>query len=165
MTLPQATPATLRRRLICMVYETILVLAIVFLAALLFPGAASGRLSGAARHTLFIYLVLVMGIYFTWCWARGQTLAMRAWRLRVVDLNGMLVSWQRAAARYLAALALVGPALAAMLWLREQPHSALAWALVAIGVVSIAWALGSSARRAAYDVIAGTQLVVLPRTL
>lgn len=49
-----------------------------------------------------VYLWAVAGAYFVWCWHRGgQTLAMRTWRLRVVDREGDIPSWSRAAMRFL----------------------------------------------------------------
>ena len=34
------------------------------------------------------FLFVVFGIYFTWFWARGQTLAMKTWDIAIVDRAG-----------------------------------------------------------------------------
>jgi len=156
-----ASPATWFQRLASIVYETLLVVAIVFIAALLFPGAVSDRLSGVARHALAGYVIVVVAGYFVWFWSRGQTLAMRAWRLRVVDAGGHFPTPARALARYAAGLVLIIPGCGGALWLREHPDAWPTWGLVAVAAITLAWPLWDRQRRALYDVIAGTRLVRL----
>lgn len=144
-----------------MIYEALAVTAVVFVASLAFHGAATGRLEGMARLAFQIYLVTVLGLYFAWFWQRGQTLPMRAWRLRLVDARtGGAVAPGRAVARYLAAALTGGTSLAAALYLREHPDAAAAWAALAPGPASIAWAAIDRDRQALYDRIAGTRLVI-----
>jgi len=55
---------------------------------------------GAYRRPVFqIYLWLMSGIYLTYCWTKsGQTLAMRAWKLKIVSRRGTLnqkLAWKR----------------------------------------------------------------------
>jgi uncharacterized RDD family membrane protein YckC len=141
-----------------MIYEAVVVVAILFIATLLFHGAAVERLAGLSRVILQIYLVTVLGIYFVWFWQRGQTLPMKAWRLRLTGPGGK-VSAARAFARYLLAAITIGTTCAAALYLREHPDSAVAWIALAPGVLSIGWALGNADRQCLYDRIAGTRLV------
>jgi len=84
-----ATPG-LPRRLASMIYEAILLFAVAFFAAWLFFFASGGRdaTSGALRHALQLFIVAVFAAYFLWCWLRGgQTLAMKAWGIRLVDVT------------------------------------------------------------------------------
>jgi uncharacterized RDD family membrane protein YckC len=84
-----ATPG-LPRRLASMVYEAILLFAVAFFAAWLFFFASGGRdaSSGALRYALQLFIAAVFAAYFLWCWLRGgQTLAMKAWRIRLVDVT------------------------------------------------------------------------------
>jgi uncharacterized RDD family membrane protein YckC len=53
--------------------------------------------SGALQAFLFV----VLGLYFVWFWAKGQTLAMKTWRIRVVDQEGRAISQSRALRRYM----------------------------------------------------------------
>lgn len=150
-----------------MFYEALLAAALVLFAGVLFnglhnlvsPPAAGWRLTGGARTVQQIYVATIMGLYFTWFWHRGQTLAMRAWKLRLVSVKGGSLPWQRALARYACTLLLLGGALVAALWLREHPRSAVAWALLLPGLVSVAWALFDPERQTLYDRITGAQLV------
>ena len=73
-----------------MVYEAILLFAVAFFAAWLFYFASGGRdaTSGALRYALQFFVAAVFAAYFLWCWLRGgQTLAMKAWGIRLVDVT------------------------------------------------------------------------------
>ncbi len=79
--------ATRRRRLVSLLYEVLVILALtIFLFVLpvaLFSGV-SHRMPGPLL--LWLYLFLLLGSYFIWCWVKAsQTLAMKTWRLWVVD--------------------------------------------------------------------------------
>jgi uncharacterized RDD family membrane protein YckC len=84
-----ATPG-LARRLASMVYEAVLLFAVGFFAAWLFFFASGGReaTSGWLRHALQLFILAVFAAYFLWCWLRsGQTLAMKAWGIRLVNVT------------------------------------------------------------------------------
>jgi uncharacterized RDD family membrane protein YckC len=100
------------RRLASMLYEAILLFAIGFFAASAFLFASGGApLEGRLRHAHQLLLGAVFAAYFLWCWLRGgQTLAMRAWRIRLVQ-----VTPAKALLRFLLALVLV-PTGIAVLW-------------------------------------------------
>jgi len=84
-----ATPG-LPRRLASMLYEAILLFAVAFLAAWVFFFASGGRdaTAGSMRHLLQLCIGLFFAAYFLWSWLRGgQTLAMKAWRIRLIDVT------------------------------------------------------------------------------
>ena len=98
------TPS-LARRLAAMVYELFLIFAVAFFAAWIFFFASGARdaTSGVLRRELQLFIVAVLAAYFLWCWLRGgQTLAMRAWHIRLVD-----VTPRKALLRFLLAAALL----------------------------------------------------------
>jgi len=73
-----------------MAYEAILLFAVAFFAAWLFFFASGARdaTSGWLRYTLQLFILSVFAAYFLWCWLRGgQTLAMKAWGIRLVDVT------------------------------------------------------------------------------
>ena len=95
----------LARRLASMAYEALLIFAVAFFAAWIFFFASGGRdaTRGALRIELQLFILAVLAAYFVWCWLRGgQTLAMRAWRIRLMD-----VTPGKAALRFVLALALL----------------------------------------------------------
>ena len=85
----------------CWLYEGMLMFGVVFIAGYLFSTLTQTRHAMDNRHALQGFLFLVFGIYFTWFWAKGQTLAMKTWHIRVVDVHGRPVSQLRALVRYL----------------------------------------------------------------
>jgi uncharacterized RDD family membrane protein YckC len=114
---PRPAAAGIARRLASILYESLLAFAVIFFAGLLFYGAASGRLSGLMRSLFQIYLIVILGLYFVWCWHRGgQTLPMKTWQLRLVSADGGPVSVRRAALRYLLACLSVGLAGTGLVW-------------------------------------------------
>jgi uncharacterized RDD family membrane protein YckC len=125
------------RRLASMLYESLLVFAVVFLAGLLFYLAAGGHIAGPIRHVFQLYLLVVLGLYFVWCWCRGgQTLAMKTWKLRLVSADGSPVSVPKAALRYL-----------------------LACLSLALAGAGFAWAAFDRDRQFLHDRLAGTKIV------
>jgi uncharacterized RDD family membrane protein YckC len=95
----------LARRVASMAYEALLIFAVAFFAAWVFFFASGGRdaTRGALRIELQLFILVVLAAYFVWCWLRGgQTLAMRAWRIRLVN-----VTPGKAVLRFVLALALL----------------------------------------------------------
>ena len=107
------TTPGLPRRLASMVYEAVLLFAVGFFAAWLFFFASGGRdaTAGAERHLLQLFIGLVFAAYFLWSWLRGgQTLAMKAWRIRLVDVTPV-----KALIRFVLAMLLM-PTLISIMW-------------------------------------------------
>jgi uncharacterized RDD family membrane protein YckC len=137
-----AVPETpgLTRRLACLVYESLLLFAVGFAATWLFYFASGGGgADGRARTLLQVFVLTVFAGYFLWCWLRGgQTLAMKAWRIRLVSAHGARVAPRTALLRF-----------------------ALACALVPLGI-GLIWALLDRDRQFLHDRLAGTRLVGVP---
>lgn len=136
---------------------------VVFIAGYLFGTLSQTRNAMDNRHALQAFLFVVFGIYFTWFWSKGQTLAMKTWHIRLVDRHAAPVSQARALLRYgLSWVWLLPPlALAVPLALTGTELAVLmaGWVLV--------WALLSRLhpqRQFWHDAWAGTRLVsVAPR--
>ena len=129
------------RRLASMLYESILLFAVAFLAVWLFQFAAGTlRIEGWRMHLLQLFLLAVFAAYFLWCWLRGgQTLAMKTWRIRVVAKDGHARLAPKAALlRFLYALLLVPT------------------------TIGIFWAMLDRDRQFLHDRLAGSLLVPVP---
>jgi uncharacterized RDD family membrane protein YckC len=150
------------RRMACMTYESMLLFGIAFGSALLFSIAGQMRSGIDERRPLLIaFLAVIFGIYFAWCWTRGQTLAMRTWNIRIVDRSGRPLTQARALFRYACAWLWVLPPLAFIATLR-LPVAAIA---ASVGCWIAAWALASNfhpQRQFLHDALAGTRLVPVP---
>ncbi len=96
------------RRMACFVYEGVLLFGVVMIAGYLFRPLTQQRHALTGRHGLQAFLFVVLAIYFVWFWSHGgQTVAMRAWHIRVVDVAGRPISQARGLARYLRQLSVV----------------------------------------------------------
>jgi uncharacterized RDD family membrane protein YckC len=155
---PSLVAPSLRRRMACWLYEGMLLFGVVFMAGYLFGALSQTRHALDNRHGLQAFVFLVLGIYFTWFWSRGQTLAMKTWHLRLVDLQGRAVSQGRALARYfLSWLWFLPPLCLRAFW--DLPAAQVA--VLSMGWIAV-WALLSRfhpQRQFLHDVLAGTRLV------
>src|SRR5215218_9186853 len=92
---PLMAPA-LARRMACWFYEGMLLFGVVFTAGLALSVAMQMRSGIDPRQWVFkTGLFAVCGWYCTWLWTKGQTLAMRAWDIRVVDRLGRRLTYPR----------------------------------------------------------------------
>jgi uncharacterized RDD family membrane protein YckC len=98
----------------CWFYEGMLMFGVVFVAGYLFGTLSQTRHALDNRHGLQAFLFVVFGIYFTWFWAKGQTLAMKTWNIRLVDTAGKPVTQARALLRYVLSWLWFLPALGAV---------------------------------------------------
>ena len=128
------TLAPLPRRLASLAYETLLLAAVLFCAAVPFAFIESALALPHVRPVYQICLGGIAGVYFVWQWLRGgQTLAMKTWRLRLVSAGGGPLTHRQAWLRYVAALGLFG--------------------------VSFVWALFDREGQFLHDRIAGTRII------
>jgi len=95
------SPPSLKRRMACWLYEGMLLFAVTFISGYLFSTLSQTRYALDNRHGLQAFVFLVLAIYFTWFWHKGQTLAMKTWRIRVVDSHGKSLSQKQALIRFL----------------------------------------------------------------
>jgi uncharacterized RDD family membrane protein YckC len=156
---PEPLPApSLRRRMACWLYEGMLLFGVVFIAGYLFGTLSQTKNAMDNRHALQAFLFVVFGIYFGWLWAKGQTLAMKTWHIRVVDQHGNPLSQGRALLRYLWSWLWVLPPLAVSWWFSLTGGESV---VITLGWVAV-WALLSRfhpRQQFWHDALAGTQLV------
>jgi len=156
---PDLTAPGLARRMACWTYEGILLFAVVFVAGWLFITLGQMRDALDARRPLLQgFLFIVFGIYFAWFWAKGQTLAMKTWNIRVVDRAGRPISQRRALLRYACSWLWFLPPLAVLAPLKLRGPEI---AVVMLGWVAV-WAMLSRfhpQRQFWHDALAGTRLV------
>lgn len=141
---PNALPlASLGRRLASLFYDALLdfgVLLIGFLFPHLLLALAWER--ALPGPLLFAHVFGLLGLYHLWLWRHGgQTLAMRAWRIRLVDLAGAPPTRFQLALRY-----------------------CLAWPSLLFYGAGLIWALFDRERQFLHDRLSGTRLIVVPPT-
>jgi uncharacterized RDD family membrane protein YckC len=140
-----ATPVPLRLRLAAAAYDLLPLLGLWFVAAVLALAVTGGTLDTHAPGGKFLvqgFALALSTAYFVVSWARGgQTIGMRAWKLRVLDADGSRVSWSRAFLRFFVALA-----------------------SLAVFGAGFWWALVDAQGRTWHDMAARTRAVRLPMT-
>ena len=100
--------ASLGRRYAAMLYEILLLVALLFVADYLFISLTHNAQSPLIKTLLQIYLLVVIAIYFSWFWTRGQSLAMKTWRIRLVTATGDKLKPHQALLRFILAILLFG---------------------------------------------------------
>ncbi len=77
-------PAPIYKRLFALIYDMLLVLAILFVATFIALILRNGESFGPNHLGFLAYLVLCTSFYILWSWIKsGQTLGMKAWRLKL----------------------------------------------------------------------------------
>ena len=113
---PSLPTAGLWRRISAMIYESFLLLALLFIADYLFLALTHNSSSPLLKALLQAYLLLMMAGYFSWSWLRGQTLAMKTWRIRVVSRECTSLTLKQALLRFVLALILVPAFGISLIW-------------------------------------------------
>jgi uncharacterized RDD family membrane protein YckC len=96
--------ASLIKRFAACVYELLSLIAIWLLCTLVFVMLFGNVDTAIKRLCLQFVLWAVAGAYFVVCWVTtGQTLAVIAWKIRLVNAENSLISVQQALLRYVLA--------------------------------------------------------------
>jgi len=152
------------RRFSSMMYEGVLLFAVVYLASYLFDTLTQSRSGMTLRAARQFIVFLAIGVYFVVSWRySGQTLPMKTWNLRLVDKDGQVPRPGRLALRYLllwpvplaAALLVKGLSLATGL-------GALDLLIILAPFSVFLWTWFDRDRLFLHDRLLGTRLVVVP---
>ena len=147
----QAQPIHLIRRLGAILYDVLLVVAVVFFAALIAAPLTSmvglldmenvGQAHPLAKLVYQLYLLGVIYIYYAWPWSHGgQTLGLRTWQAKLISTDDNPLTYKRLLIRFL------------MSWV-----SALCFGL------GFLWSLFDEQKRTWHDRVSATALVKAPR--
>ena len=124
-----------------MIYDALLLVAMLFIAGFAFIYATNFPQHPNLLPVFRIYLLGVIAAYFCWFWCKsGQTLAMKTWRIKLQNRDGQLLSVVQAPQRF--AVALLG---------------------IALGGLSIWWALFDRDHQFLHDRLLGTRLIEIAK--
>ena len=133
---------SLIRRIAAMLYDGLLILALLFLTTLPFIAIRGGEPVEIGDNRLYqIILALVVYTFFVGFWIRsGRTLGMQSWRLQLETADGDKPSIGTATMRFLAAI--------------------VSWAVLGLGFL---WQLWDKDSLTWHDRISGTRIVYYPK--
>ena len=141
-----AQPAApgLLRRLAAIIYDGLLLIALLAIVSLPFVMQVGEQSINSNPLLLLVFRLihlLTMFLFFGWFWTHGgQTLGMRAWRLRAEKIDGTTMDWRASLKRFFAAL--------------------LSWLGLGLGYL---WILVDKDKMAWHDRLSGTRLVLIER--
>jgi len=169
----QLPVAGVGRRLGAMVYDTLLVMAVLVVAMQPFFPFLHGRVlvpseAGWLGWLYWGWQLVVIAAFFGFFWTRsGQTLGMLVWRLRLVRADGRGVTWGDSLLRLAVLTALLAPFVVGdwLLWRHWQdPARAFArYASLAPILLCYAWIWIDREHLAWHDRLSRTRIVVLPK--
>jgi uncharacterized RDD family membrane protein YckC len=151
----------LARRMASFLYEGVLLFAVAVVTALVFSPLTQQRHAMNHRYGLMLTVGLVFAAYFVFFWSKsGQTLPMKTWHLRVVDLQGQPLTRARALLRFVLCTLWFLPALLSV-YLLDLIHStgAIFGSLLAGIVAYAALSRLHPQRQFLHDALSGSQLI------
>lgn len=147
------------RRLVCMVYEALLLFGVIFISVLAFDVVTQSKQTVTWRYVRELWIFSVAGLYFVFFWVRsGQTLAMKTWRIRLEDSQHRKIPLIKAIVRYCLAWMWFLPGLAIAAQLQLSPLNSL----LAVSICFLLWALTAifnDDKQFLHDKLAKTRLV------
>ena len=131
------TPPGLLKRLLVIIYDLLLVIAVLFLATLSLLPFNQGEAFQPDSIAFSLYLFFVGFVFYGWVWTHGgQTLGLMAWKMRVVSDNGQPLTWKQSLVRFVVAM--------------------FSWGLGGIGIL---WMLFNTERLTWHDLASKTHVV------
>lgn len=140
--LPGAKQPGLGRVIGAMLYDGLALVALFMIAGFIFIPLLGHPPATRGEHLLFrIHLFAIAYVFFCWFWTHGgQTLGMRAWKIKLLDQQGLVVGWPAATRRFFFAL--------------------LSWLPLGLGFL---WMMFSAQGRSWHDLLSKTRLIYLPK--
>ena len=138
----QGSNTGLLRRLAAILYDTLLVLAVLFMVTVPFIALRGGEPVEIGDNTWYrIALAIVIYAFFVGFWTRsGRTLGMQSWGLQLETMDGGRPTLATASVRFVAAI--------------------ISWAPCGLGFL---WQLWDRDKLTWHDRISGTRLVYYPK--
>ena len=133
---------TLIRRIAAMLYDGLLILALLFLATLPFIAIRDGEPVEPNENLLYrLVLAAIIYVFFVGFWTRsGRTLGMQSWRLQLETTDGNTPTIGTASLRFFASL--------------------LSWLPAGLGFL---WSLWDKDKLTWHDRLSGTRIIYYPK--
>ena len=132
----------LGRVLGAIIYDSLALFALFMVAGFIIIPVLGHPPTGPYEHLAFqVLLLAITYLFFCWFWTHGgQTLGMRAWKIRLVNLDNEAITWAIATGRFCLAI--------------------LSWLLLGLGYLSMLWDPDGLSW---HDRLSSSQLVLLTK--
>lgn len=104
---PNTAPvyASAKHRLLSMVYDGLLLGAVLFISMAIFSPLARAAGFDTGHPVYSVFFLSVCFLFYAGFWTHGgQTLGMKTWKIKLSSENGQPISWGQALLRYMTAL-------------------------------------------------------------
>jgi uncharacterized RDD family membrane protein YckC len=93
------------RHLAIIIYDLLLLLALLFLATALVLPFNKGEAFATTQYFFPLYLLFISFMFYGWFWTHGgQTLGMKTWKTKLQTFNQQPITWKHAYKRFFMAL-------------------------------------------------------------
>ena len=123
------------RRMCAVFYDALLLLAVLFFATAIALPFNGGLSFSADQYYFSLYLFAITYCFYVWFWVHGETLGLKAWKIKLCNLEGDNVNLREATIRFFAAI--------------------LSWGCLGLGFF---WCLFDRNKRSWHDHLSKTQL-------
>ncbi|MGR9044724.1 MAG: RDD family protein [Gammaproteobacteria bacterium] len=111
------------RRFAAQLYDGLLLVAVLFFATAVILPLNHGEAFTSDNVFYLAYLILVSFLFFGWFWTHGgQTLGLRAWKLKVLTTGQQPLNWKQALIRFAAAIVSWSVLGLGFLWILIDKH-------------------------------------------
>ena len=155
---------SLTKRLLAAFYDGLLIIATLFFATALTMPITKGEVAAENRIYMSIYLLVEIYVFLGWFWTHGgQTLGMRAWKQKLVQIDDQqAVSWKQAFIRFITALpAWLLLLIGLIFWIKPDFAASLTtipgWAFTVAGFF---WVLFNNQNNNWRDKLSGTKIIL-----
>lgn len=130
------TKPGLLRHLAAIIYDFLLLVALLFFATAILLPFNGGKAFSQQQIFYPLYLLTISFCFYGWFWTHGgQTLGLKAWKIKVLNNDYGLISWQQAVVRFIVSL--------------------FSWSLLGLGFL---WVLVDKNQRCWHDIVSKTGL-------
>jgi len=109
--------AGILRRVLAIIYDLIIFLSLIMVFTLIVVILRSGREVPYSATWFTLVIIILHFCFFMWFWINGgQTLGMRAWKIKVVNKEGKPIDFSSALRRYLSSFSIFLPPGFCFIW-------------------------------------------------
>lgn len=155
------------RRLMAIMYDLFLLLALLFIAtsAVMVFNQGNAIAPGHPLYAFYVTCLLIISFcFYGWFWTHGgQTLGMKTWKMKLQQSNAQSITWPLALIRFTTTIISLLVIVWAVKYASDRSLTMTIWPVAGIGLAGISffWSLFDPQRRTWHDIASNCVLVDL----